>query len=216
MKKKWVKNSSFILVFFTAILLFPMPSALFAQGVTYEHVAKMNTVTGSVISDDGNYVAYTVSVPADAFKENSRNATHLYVLHVPSGKSKPYYTDNNVSQVTFRPGKGTVAFLSKKSSDNFNALYELSLSGGEAVKLFGHSTNILNYEWGADGNNIAFMAMEDAIKPVSPLTYSPDFYEENFTMRKAYIANVANASSQSRKINVEGSVYMLSWSPDKT
>ncbi len=216
MKKKVTKKSTPILLFLSAFLLWSVPSAVLAQGVTYDHVAKMNTVTGSVISEDGNYVAYTLSVPADAFKENSRNATHLYVLNVASGQSKAYYTGTNVSQVTFRPKKGTVAFLTKKSSDSFTSLYELSLTGGEAVKLFEHSANILSYDWQADGNLIAFSAMEDAAKPVSPLTYSPNFYEEDFSLRKAYTVDVSNASAQSKLLNVEGAVYMLSWSPDKT
>lgn len=216
MKKKLTKKTNLILLIFSAFLLLPKASVAQVEGVTPDHMAQMKTVTGNVISEDGNYVAYTVSVPADAFKENSKNTTQLHVLHVPSGETKPYYTDTGVSQVTFRPKKGTVAFLTQKNNDEQNALYEINLSGGEAVKIFEHSANILSYDWQADGNIIAFSAREQAEKPNTPLTYSPDFYEEDFSLRKAYTTNVTNASAQPKPLNVEGDVYMLSWSPDKT
>tara|TARA_R110000850_G_scaffold147130_1_gene269321 strand:- start:30015 stop:32075 length:2061 start_codon:yes stop_codon:yes gene_type:complete len=216
MKKTLPKKTNLITLFLSAFLMVSLPVAVLAQGVTPEQVATMKTVTGSVMSDDGNHVAYTLSTPADAYKENSKNATHLYVLNVATGETKPYYTGTGVSQISFRPSKGTVTFLTKKDSDDHTALYEINLSGGEAVKVFEHSANILSYDWQADGTMIAFSAREDAEKPDSPLSYSPDFYEEDFSLRKAYTANVTSASAQPKALNVEGAVYMLSWSPDKT
>lgn len=216
MKKTLTKKTNLIILFLSALFMVSIPVAVHAQGVTPEHVAQMKSVTGSVMSDDGKHVAYTLSVPADAYKENSKNATHLYVLDVSTGETKPYHTTTGVSQITFRPKKGTVAFLTKKDSDEHTALYEIDLSGGEAVKVFKHSANILSYDWQADGNMIAFSAKEDAEKPESPLSYSPDFYEEDFSLRKAYTTDVTNASAQPRALNVEGAVYMLSWSPDKS
>ncbi len=221
MKTLFSKGSSvqkmlFFGLFVATFLVSSSTSTLFAQGMTPDHVAKMKTVTSSVISDNGNFVAYTVSVPADAFKENSRNATHLYVLNTTTGESKPYFTSAGVSQVAFRPTKGTLTFLSKQADDSNNVLYELSLTGGEATKLFSHSTNILNYSWQADGNRLAFSISERDDAPTSPLTYSPDFYEESFSQRKGFIVNLSGNNPQPQQLNVEGSIYMMNWSPDGT
>ena len=125
-----VQKMLFLGLFVATFLISSTTSIVVAQGVTPDHVAKMKSVTSSAISNDGNFVAYTVSVPADAFKENSTNATHFYVLNTATGESKPYFTSSSVSQVQFRPGKGTLTFLTRQSGDSSNALYELSLTGG--------------------------------------------------------------------------------------
>lgn len=211
-----VQKMLFFGLFVATFLVSSTTSTVFAQGVTPDHVAKMKTVTSSTISENGNFVAYTVSVPADAFKENATNATHLYVLNNTTGETIPYFTSSSVSQVTFRPGKGTITFLSRQSGDSTNALYELSLTGGEATKLFSYTTNISNYNWQADGNRLAFSISERDDAPKSPLTYSPDFYEEDFSQRKGFIVNLSANNPQAQQLNVEGSIYMMNWSPDGT
>lgn len=211
-----VQKMLFFGLFIATFLVSSTTSTLLAQSITPDHVAKMKSVTSSAISNDGNFVAYTVSVPADAFKENATNATHLYVLNTATGESKPYFTSSGVSQVQFRPGKETLTFLTRQSGDSSNALYELSLTGGEATKLFSYKTNISNYNWQADGNRMAFSVSEKDDAPKTPLTYSPDFYEENFSQRKGFIVNLSGNNPQPQQLNVEGSIYMMNWSPDGT
>lgn len=212
-KKNDSSKMLFLALFIASFLLSPF-TTVFAQGVTPDHIAKMKTVTSSAISDDGKFVAYTVSSPADPFKENSRNSTHLHVLNIATGESKPYFTSSGVSQVQFRPAKGTITFLSKLSGDSSNSLFEISLSGGEATKIFSYSTNISGYAWQADGNRLAFVVSEKDNAPKTPLTYSPDFYEESFSQRKGFIVNLSGNNPQPQQLNVEGSVYMINWSPD--
>lgn len=200
----------------TLLLMFLVATQVaVAQGVTAEHITEIKTISSSVISNDGKFVAYTLSIPADP-KDNARNSTHLYVLNTVTGETKPYYTAANVSGLALRPQKGTFTFLSRKSSDNTNAIYEIDLSGGEATKIFTHSTNISNYSWQLDGNRIAFTVNERGEKPKTTLSYSPDFYEEDFNERKAYIHNVNNTNAQPEQIKITGSAYMTSWSPDGT
>src|SRR5690606_38930360 len=145
---------------------------------------------------------------------NARNSSHLYVLNTATGESTPYFTAAGVSQVQFRPTKGTITFLSRLSGDSANSIFEVKLSGGEATKIFTHTTNILDYPWQADGNRLAFSISEKDSTPKTPLTYSPDFYEEDFSQRKAFIVNLSGSNSQPQQLNIEGSVYMMKWSPD--
>ena len=212
-KKNVVSKMLFTVFFVTAFLVSPFNTVL-AQGVTPDHIAKMKVVTSSAISNDGNFVAYTVSIPADPIKENTRNENHLYVLNNASGESKPYFTVAGVSQVQFRPSKGTITFLSRLSGDSTNSLFEMSLSGGEATKIFSHTTNILEYTWQNDGNRLAFSISERDDTPKTPLTYSPDFYEESFSQRKGFIVNLSGSNPQPQQLNVAGSIYMMKWSPD--
>lgn len=192
-----------------------VPAELTAQnGLTPDHVAKTELVTGSAISEDGSHIAYTVSVPADPYEENAANRTHLYVLDVEEGESRPYYTSGSIASVEFRPEHNSITFLGQRDGDDTRSLYELPLRGGEAVKLFSFDRNIVSYTWHHDGNHIAFTAFEEAEESASPLPYTAEVYEENQTNRKGYITNVTRDGHEPHRIEVEGSIYMIEWSPD--
>lgn len=216
MKIKFIQSSYFagILVLFIASCAIQINAI--AQGVTADHIARMKSVNGSVISEDGKFVAYTLSNPADAFKENSPNSNHLYVLNTATGETKPYYTSSSAGNVVFRPVKGTVTFLSKASGDASNAIYEINLNGGEATKIFTTTGTILNFTWNADGNHLAYTVKESAKAPATSLTYKPNFYEEEFSSQKGFMVNVGVEKSEPRPLNVNGTIYMMSWSPDGT
>src|SRR5690554_5069880 len=94
--------SCFLLTFLSAMI---NPNITYAQGITAEHIAEIKSVTNSIISEDGKYVVYTLSIPENPFKTNQPNSNHLYVLNTESGVSKPYFTSAGVSQLAFRPGK---------------------------------------------------------------------------------------------------------------
>ncbi|MDR9364674.1 MAG: S9 family peptidase [Balneolaceae bacterium] len=182
--------------------------------VTPKHIAEIETVTSSQIAPDGQYIAYTISTPADPYEENRSNSTHLYLLDVTEGTTTPYHTTNSVSSVQFRPGQNAITFLSEMAGDDTRSLYQIPIEGGEAVKLFSFRQDLISYSWHNDGNQIAFMASEEAERSNSPLPYQADVYEENVPQRRGYIANVAMNSQMARQLQVEGSVYNMEWSPD--
>jgi len=184
------------------------------QGVTPEHIAELESVTSSAISGDASHVAFTLSVPADPYDQNAPNSSHLYVLNVEEGVVKPYYTSGSVSDVQFRPQMNTVTFLTQRDGDDTRSLYEVPLNGGEQVKLMSFDRSILSYTWHDDGNHVAFIAFEEAEKSDSPLPYTADVYEENRPQRKGYITNVIVEDHEPHEIGVDGSVYMIEWSPD--
>ncbi len=195
-----------------SMLLF---TAAFAQqGVTPLHIAEMKAVSGAVISDDGNHIAFTVSVPADPFEENAPNQNHLYVIDVQEGTKTAYYTTGSVASIQFRPGTKSVSFLTQRPGDATRSLYEVPLHGGEAKKIFSFARNILSYTWHSDGNHIAFTAFEEAERSSSPLPYQAEVFEENQANRKGYITNVVREGHEPHLMQVDGSIYMIEWSPD--
>jgi dipeptidyl aminopeptidase/acylaminoacyl peptidase len=180
------------------------------------HVAKTKTVGSVYIAPDGKTVAYTLSAPADPFKENALAQTHLYLLDVATGTTKPFVTGMSVANVTFRPGHNSITFLARKDGDATRAIYEISLTGGEAQKLFEFSTNISGYEWGSNGNHIVFRAAQPAEKAASSLPYEPEIYEENLTNTWAYMQNVTQEGHMPHRIEIDGNVSAVHWSPDLT
>jgi dipeptidyl aminopeptidase/acylaminoacyl peptidase len=195
--------------------LFLFHGVIVAQtGITPQHIAEMETVTGAVISADGNHIAYTVSVPADPYRENAGNKTELHIYNVSEGSSKPYFTGSSVSGVQFRPANNSVSFISQLEGDETRSLYEVPLDGGEAVKLFSFDRNITGYSWQHDGNHIVFSAFDSADRTKSPLPYTADVYEENQPNRRAYITNVMHGDHTPHLVEIEGTVYLMEWSPD--
>lgn len=181
--------------------------------VTPDHIAKMKTVISSSTSDQGEYIAYTIATPADPKKENAYSQVHLYVYDVQAQESKSYFTSASVSQVTFRPQTGTITFLTKTGDDKTNGLYEMNINGGEAKKIFAHSANIANYSWSKDGQQLAFVSVEKGNKPSTSLTYSPTFFEEEYSNRKAYIVNISN-NGKAQQLHLNGEAYLIEWSHD--
>lgn len=207
------RKSGYVTVLFLFLIGF-QASAIAQNVVTPQHIASMESVSSTVLSGDGQYIAYTVSKPADPYKENAANSSHLYVLNVDEGTAKPYYTSGSVSSVQFRPGQNTLTFLTQREKDVTQSLYEIALDGGEPAKLFSFDQNILSYTWHNDGNHIAFMANEEKGDLMSPLPYQADVYEENLANQRGYIANVAISGQEPVDIGIEGSIYMMEWSPD--
>lgn len=200
---------------FLFFLMIPLSLPAHAQNVvTPQHIASLEYVSDTIISADGQYIAYMVNTPADPYEKNEANSNHLYVLDVSEGTATPYFTSGSVGSVEFRPDQKSVTFLTRRENDTARALYEIPLDGGEPVKLFSHDRDILSYSWRNDGNHIAFMAKEEAESSDSPLPYLADVYEENLSQRRGYVVNVAVKDREPDPIPVEGSVYMMEWSPD--
>jgi dipeptidyl aminopeptidase/acylaminoacyl peptidase len=198
------------------IWLLLVPVSLWAQewaGLTPLDVARLEAVTAAVVSPDGRYVAYTVSVPADPLKENRPAATHLYVRDLVSGRTIASVTQTSVSSVAFRPQVGTVTFLAALEAEEPRSLYELALvEGAVPERLLQHETAILDYQWAPDGERLAFIATERLDTPRTSLPIRPVFYEEAQPQRLGFVHDLQ--SGQSIRLAAEGSFYLLAWSPD--
>lgn len=196
------------------ILTFLFDSVTIAQGITPDHVAKTQNVTNSIINNNGSLVAYTVSIPADPYAENASNKSELHILNMDTGESKPFYSNTGFGSIQFRPNHSSITFLTTRAENEKRSLYELPLDGGEAIKIFEFERNISDYSWHHDGNHIVFSSFYDAEESESPLPYQANVYEENQTQRPAYITNVSREDHNPHQIQVEGTVYLMKWSPD--
>lgn len=196
---------------FPIIVLFFFSTQLISQ-MTEMDVAKIQTVNSAIISADGSYAVYTLSVPANPLKENKRASSKLYLYDVKTGESRPLVTQGSVSRVALRPGHNSVTFLNKRSGDQHTSLYELSLNGGEAQNIYSYDRSISNYMWHTDGNTLLF-ASRDANESKTNLPYEPQLYEMNLPLTRAYITNLAS-DAEVVECKFNGQLVSMKISPD--
>ncbi len=184
------------------------------QGISPEDVAKMETVISADISDDGQHVAYTKAVPANPYEENRPASYHLYLYSLENGTAIPFITRTTVRSVSFRPGTDAITFLAKLEGDRNTALYQMSLRGGEAQKIYEHETAISAYAWSADGSHLAFTAEgpEGEEEKSVDLPYEPIVYEENPSYSVGYIMEWD--SREPKRMRLPGDYHSMAWSPD--
>ncbi len=191
-----------------------VPHLLFTQtnGLNDLDVARIQSVTSAQISSDGNHVLFTRSVPADPLKENKPATNTLHLYQAEAEISVPFMTRQSVRSVTFRPAHESITFLARMPEDELTSLYEMPLSGGEAIRIFSFETSISAYEWSSDGSELAFIAAEpQESKKSSELPYEPILYESDLTYYRAYL--MKGLDQEPEMVPLEGHVRSLKWSP---
>lgn len=213
MKQLFSKTGIFVLIGF---ILVGVPSSILAQGLSAEQVAKIQSVSSALIAPDGDHIAYTVRTQVDPFEENAPANYELYVYDVAQETSRPYYTAGSVSDLSFRPEHSSLTFLTKREGDDHNALYELPLDGGAAVKLYQFDRSISAYDWNDSGDRLAFTSSDKAEESDNPLPYEAEVYEENNQQRRAYVVGIGDHDfhDNPKQLKVNGSVYHINWSPE--
>ena len=178
--------------------------------MTPDDIANLEYVSSAKISSDGGKIAYTVVKQADPTKENVAASLHLWVYDLETKTSTPFITQGSVTGVAFRPRHESITFLTRRDDDKTTSLYEIPLTGGEAIKVLEFESSITSYEWSPEGQQVVFLAKEKTDKiPVLP--YEPIIYEENLLLTRAYLASPGETP---KLLPIEGQCYAAHWSPD--
>ena len=181
------------------------------RSLTSLDVAQLKSVTDVVVNQQGSHAAFTVSVPADPREENKPVVHQLHLLDLETMRSVPYVTRGNVRSISFRPGHESITFLNRLEEDANTFLYEISMYGGEAKKIFSHETSLSSYAWDASGKLLAFTAAEKKEEENLNLPYQPEIYEGELTYLKGYVSDL---SEKARLIAMDDHFRSLAWSPD--
>lgn len=197
-----------------AVIFLTVASA--QNGLTPLQLSKIQSVGSVYISEDSSTVLYTLSVPADPFKENALASSHLYMMDTKSGEVSPLITDMSFGGISFRPGNNSFTYLAKMDGDETRSLYEWNFDTNQRTKLFAFDQDISGYEWASDGGHIVFRAPKPEPESESPLPYQPEVYEEGLGETWAYMQNVSQEGHMPHRIAVEGTVSAASWSPDRS
>ena len=182
-------------------------------------MATLRSVSSAVVSPDGERFAYTVSVPRRPMEDDSGSAwSELHVVD-QEGNSTPFITGEvNIGGVAWRPGSSTeITFLAKRDGDDERSLYAISTTGGEARKLFEHSTGISSYEVSADGSQLAFMATDEVDSTVEDLEdkgFNQKVVEEDRPLVSVWVLDLSAEDAEARRLEIEGSARSVRWAGD--
>jgi len=119
--------------------------------MTFTDLIQLHRVSGAAISNDGKWVAYSVSTPD---MEANRGISNIWIVRTSGGDPMQVTQGGRDSSPAWSPDGKSVAFLSAR--DGNSQVYLLSMEGGEAKKLTQLSTGADLFHWSPDGKSIAF------------------------------------------------------------
>jgi len=119
--------------------------------IAFDDLIRMQRISEAQVSQDGKWVAYTVSTPD---MEANRSNSNIWTVPTGGGAELQLTQSGHDSSPVWSPDGKTLAFLSAR--DGNSQVYLLPMDGGEARELTHLSTGADLVKWSPDGKTIAF------------------------------------------------------------
>ncbi len=132
-----------------------------AQGLTPEDVTSIKSVGSVEMSQDGNHIAYTLSVPRTEDDEVGRNYSELYIIPSNGAHTIPIVEKPNSASSPQWGDDGRLYFMSQISDHHDQTqVYSVNRSGSDLQKHTDAEHGLSNFELSPDGSAIAYGAMD--------------------------------------------------------
>ncbi|PCK30170.1 S9 family peptidase [Pseudoalteromonas piscicida] len=200
---------------------FSSAASLASDIITIEDIPKIQSVSSTSISPDGELVAFTRSVPRELYvDQNGSNYRELYVVD-DEGVERPFITGKvSISSISWSADGQFIYFLTKKKEDNQRSLYRIAVNGGEAQKVLSlKGTGISSYSLSPDGKQVAILAMpaaDKSEKELKKLGFMAEVYELGLKNKQLHIIDLATSEKplSPAALNIEGYVSEINWADD--
>jgi dipeptidyl aminopeptidase/acylaminoacyl peptidase len=201
------------------LMAFSFPSLISAQtnGLSIEDTVALRLVTSARMSPDGEQIAYQLVVPREIYKEDDgKPYRELHIVDL-EGNSRPYVSGKiEVTNFAWSADGKSLYFVAKRNPDDkFNSLFEIPISGGEAIKRFTHVNSIGNIHPSPDGTRIAFTANDappDKKEDLGKKGFKAVVYEESVPANKVWMLDIESWEAAAQ--DLPGSASSFTWSPD--
>ncbi|CAM4456790.1 MULTISPECIES: S9 family peptidase [Pseudoalteromonas] len=200
---------------------FTSAASLASDTITIEDIPKIQSVSSTSVSPDGELVAFTRSVPRELYvDQNGSNYSELYVID-DEGLERPFITGKvSISSISWSADGQFIYFLTKKKEDKQRALYRIAVNGGEAQKVLSlKGTGISAYSLSPDGKQVAILAMpaaDKSEKELKKLGFMAEVYELGLKNKQLHIIDLAASEKPltPAALNIEGYVSEINWADD--
>lgn len=124
------------------------------RAITAEDLWSVKRPAALKLSPDGRRLVFTVK---EFNLEKNNSVTHLWILDTSSGASRALTSaESTDSDPSWSPDGSSIAFASKRGSDDAAALYVIRVDGGEAERVLELPLAISSPRWLPDGSHIVF------------------------------------------------------------
>lgn len=190
--------------------------SLFSQQVLKpEHLWSMKNVFEVAVSDDGNYVAYTLLVPRDINDGIGYAMRELHVYSLKENKNIPLITgDVNISGITWHPEKNKICYRQNTAETTGAQVFCMNIKSKDINQITGFDRSIRSFKFIND-KEILFVAQErtPAVKQ-ELINKGIDIkvFEEELLHLELYIYDIAK--QQSKRLVENLTIYDFEISPD--
>jgi dipeptidyl aminopeptidase/acylaminoacyl peptidase len=156
------KKYTYLITLFSLLCLtFVLQTTISAQGLSPADVANIQTVTSVSMSEDGEMIAYTLSVPRTDDEPVGRNYSELYIIPVSGGTPVQISGKTNTAGSPQWGSDGRLYFMSRNSEyHNQVQVYSVNRDGSDLQKHTNAGHGLSSYSLNADGSAIAYTAMD--------------------------------------------------------
>ncbi len=216
--KKTIKAAGILPV---VLLVFVVSAAfLSAAGFSPADVMKTRNCSAAVLSPDGRWVAFTVSVPRDLKDEPGPAYSELHVLSVADGLARPFITGKvRIAAPQWRPDGKAISFITSRGENQQAQVWSIPLAGGEASVLTSSATSVLQYRWHPAGDKLFYTASTSQSERQRELRrrgFNFIYYEEDIPHRNLYLLDLARPADgeNPRRLTEDLTVWSFEISPD--
>ena len=135
---------------------------LSAQGLTAEDVVSTKSVGAVSMSGNGDYIAYTLSVPRTEEESVGRNYSELYIIPATGDRDPVAVVEKPKSAGNPQWGPDNRLYFTARFSDHHNQVqvYSVNRQGEDLQKHTTAAHGLSSYSWTTDGSAIAYTAMQ--------------------------------------------------------
>lgn len=186
------------------------------RSLTPDDLFKIKNVSEVLFSPDGKMIAYILNVPRPLNEEPGNNYNNLFVYKIEEQENVGLLANQIVvSSIQWSFDSERIYFLAKLGEQKFNQIYYVDADGGSPKLLTNEPSDVLAFKVSPDGNNIAFVRLEDKSKGKQQMLsrgFDAEIYEEEYQHRTLYVLNVNDKTV--KKVTTASSVFEFEWSPD--